>query len=64
MAAVRIDTRLIVWLISHQPALLFSQNKPTTNNQPTVFFSQNKTTPAISHQPNEQTVCLRKLIPP
>jgi hypothetical protein len=36
------------WLISHQPAVLFSQ--------PTVFFSQNKSAPAISHQPNEQTV--------
>jgi hypothetical protein len=30
---------LFVWLISHQPA---------------VFFSQNKPAPAISHQPNEQ----------
>jgi hypothetical protein len=30
---------LFVWLISHQPTVLFSQKKPT---------------PAISHQPNEQ----------
>jgi hypothetical protein len=45
---------LFAWLISHQPAVLFSQNKPTTSNQPTVFFSQNKPAPAISHQPNEQ----------
>jgi hypothetical protein len=30
---------MFVWLISHQPA---------------VFFSQNKPAPAISHQPNEQ----------
>jgi hypothetical protein len=44
---------LFAWLISHQPAVLFSQNKPTTSNQPTVFFSQNKPAPAISHQPNE-----------
>jgi hypothetical protein len=44
---------LFVWLISHQPALLFSQNKPTINNQPTVLLSQNKSAPAISHQPNE-----------
>jgi hypothetical protein len=41
------------WLISHRPAVLFSQNKSVTNNQPTVFFSQNKPAPAISHQPNE-----------
>jgi hypothetical protein len=60
-----------VWLISHQPTVLFSQNKlatsnqPTvlfsqnklaTSNQPTVLFSQNKPASAISHQPNEQTV--------
>jgi hypothetical protein len=30
---------LFVWLINHQPA---------------VLFSQNKSAPAISHQPNEQ----------
>jgi hypothetical protein len=45
---------LFVWLISHQPAVLFSQNKPATSNQPAVLFSQNKSAPAISHQPNEQ----------
>jgi hypothetical protein len=45
---------LFAWLISHQPAVLFSQNKPTTSNQPAVLFSQNKPAPAISHQPNEQ----------
>jgi hypothetical protein len=27
---------LFVWLISHQPAALFSQNKPATSNQPAV----------------------------
>jgi hypothetical protein len=42
---------LFVRLISHQPAVLFSQNKPATNNQPAVLFSQNKSAPAISHQP-------------
>jgi hypothetical protein len=47
---------LFAWLISHQPAVLFSQNKPTTSNQPIVLFSHNKSTPAISHQPNEQAV--------
>jgi hypothetical protein len=43
---------LFAWLISHQPTVLFSQNKPATSNQPAVLFSQNK--PAISHQPTEQ----------
>jgi hypothetical protein len=47
---------LFVRLISQQPAILFSQNKPTTSNQPTVLFSQNKSASAISHQPNEQAV--------
>jgi hypothetical protein len=47
---------LFVRLISHQPAVLFSQNKPTTSNQPAVLFSHNKSALAISHQPNEQTV--------
>jgi hypothetical protein len=45
---------LFAWLISHQPALLFSRNKPATSNQPAVLFSQNKPAPAISHQPTEQ----------
>jgi hypothetical protein len=40
---------LFVWLISHQPAVFFSQNK-----QQAVLFSQNKSAPAISHQSNEQ----------
>jgi hypothetical protein len=45
---------LFAWLISHQPAVLFSQNKSATSNQPAVLFSQNKSAPAISHQPTEQ----------
>jgi hypothetical protein len=45
-------------LISHQPAVFFSQNKPATSNQPTVLFSQNKSAPTISHQPNEQAEIL------
>jgi hypothetical protein len=49
---------LFVWLISHQPAVLFSQNKPATSNQPAVLFSHNKSAPTISHQPNEQAACL------
>jgi hypothetical protein len=42
------------WLISHQPIILFSQNKPVTSNQLVVLFSQNKPTQVISHQPSEQ----------
>jgi hypothetical protein len=49
-----VDLSPFVRLISHQPAVLFSQNKPATSNQPAVLFSQNKSAPAISHQPNEQ----------
>jgi hypothetical protein len=45
---------LFVWLISHQPAVLFSHKQPATNNQPAILFSENKSAPAISHQPNEQ----------
>jgi hypothetical protein len=45
---------LFARLISHQPAVLFSQNKPATSNQPAVLSSQNKPAPAISHQPTEQ----------
>jgi hypothetical protein len=47
---------LFAWLISHQPAVLFSQNKPAISNQPAVLFSQNKPAPAISHQPTEQAI--------
>jgi hypothetical protein len=45
---------LFAWLISHQPALLFSQNKPAISNQPAVLFSQNKSALATGHQLNEQ----------
>jgi hypothetical protein len=47
---------MFAWLISHQPAVLFSQNKPVTGNQPTVLFSHNKPAPAISHLSNERAV--------
>jgi hypothetical protein len=47
---------LFVRLISHQQAVIFSQNKPATSNQSAVLFSQNKSAPVISHQPNEQAV--------
>jgi hypothetical protein len=39
---------LFVWLISHQPAVFFSQNKPATSNQSAVLFSQNKSAAATS----------------
>jgi hypothetical protein len=45
---------LFARLISHQPAVLFSQNEPASSNQPAVLFSQSKPAPAISHQPTEQ----------
>jgi hypothetical protein len=43
---------LFAWLISHQPTVLFSQNKPATSNQPepassTLLSEQTST----SHQP-------------
>jgi beta-lactamase class A len=47
---------LFAWLISHQPTVLFSHNKPASSNQPAVVFSQNKPAPTISHQPTEQVV--------
>jgi hypothetical protein len=43
---------LFVWLISHQPAVLFSHNKPAISNQTTVLFSQNKPAP-----PAQLTCC-------
>jgi hypothetical protein len=51
---------LFAWLISHQPAVLFSQNKSAISNQPAVLFSQNKPAPAIRHQPTEQADDLQK----
>jgi hypothetical protein len=55
---VRRTRTLFAWLISHQPTVLFSQNKPATSNQAAVLFSQNKPAPTISHQPNEQAADL------
>jgi hypothetical protein len=51
--AHQLPIALFAWLISHQPAVLFSHNKSATSNQPAVLFSQNKPAPAISHQPTE-----------
>jgi hypothetical protein len=53
---------LFAWLISHQPTVLFSQNKPATSNQPAVLFPQNKPAPAISHQPTEQAVGIHRVL--
>jgi hypothetical protein len=58
---VHIMFALFVWLISHQPAVLFSQNKPATSNQPALLLSHNKSEPAISHQPNEQAVVANQI---
>jgi hypothetical protein len=37
-AGWQFTSTLFVWLISHQPAVLFSQNKPATSNEPTILF--------------------------
>jgi hypothetical protein len=50
MRSCHLCIALFAWLISHQPIVLFSQNKPATNNQPAILFSQNKSASAISHQ--------------
>jgi hypothetical protein len=46
-----VHSTLFAWLISHQPAVLFSHSESATSNQPAVLFSQNEPAPAISHQP-------------
>jgi hypothetical protein len=40
---------LFVWLISHQPTVLLSQNKPATSNQPALRFLSEQI--STSHQP-------------
>jgi hypothetical protein len=37
-----------VWLIIHQPTVLFSQNKAATSHQPAVIFSENKPAPTTT----------------
>jgi hypothetical protein len=39
---------MFVWLISHQPAVFFSQNKPTTDHQPTILNQHHQ--PATSQK--------------
>jgi hypothetical protein len=40
---------LFAWLISHQPAVLFSRNKPASSNQAKVLFLSEQT--STSRQP-------------
>jgi hypothetical protein len=48
----QVANALFVCLISHQPTILFSQNKPAITNQPAILFSQNKSEQtSTSHQP-------------
>jgi hypothetical protein len=44
---------LFAWLISHQPTILLSQNKPANNNQPTLRTNQHR--PSASRQTNRLT---------
>jgi hypothetical protein len=45
---IALHIALFVWLISHQPAVFFSQNKSVISNQTTILFSQNKSAPAMN----------------
>jgi hypothetical protein len=56
------NNALFAWLISHQPAVLFSQTKPATNNQPAVLFSQNKSAPTTSQASRSAVSFKYKLI--
>jgi hypothetical protein len=48
---------LFAWLISHQPAVLFSHNKPATSNQPAVLsLRRNQHQPSAASQLNR--LCL------
>jgi hypothetical protein len=49
---------LFAWLIGHQPAVLFPQNKLAISNQLAVLFFQNKSASVINHHPNEQAAHL------
>jgi hypothetical protein len=49
MICIGILDQHLAWLISHQTAVLFSQNKPATS----TFLSEQTST---SRQPNEQPV--------
>jgi hypothetical protein len=45
--SLRNASTMFVWLISHQPTILFSHNKPATINQSVIFF-HNKSAPATT----------------
>jgi hypothetical protein len=45
---------LFAWLISHQPAVLFSHNKPATSNQYSSLRT-NQHQPSATSQPNRLT---------
>jgi hypothetical protein len=45
---------LFVWLFSHQPALLFSQNKPAISQQYFPLTTNQHQPSATCHRPNEQ----------
>jgi hypothetical protein len=57
---LRLDAQaltLFVWLISNQPTVLFSQNKPATNNQPAYFsLGTNQHQLSVTSQTNRLTV--------
>jgi hypothetical protein len=60
---IKLFLTLFAWLISHQPTVLFSQNKPATSNQPepasSILLSEQTST---SHQPPaNRTGCLIRL---
>jgi hypothetical protein len=53
--------RLFAWLINHQPAVLFSHNKPPTETT-AVLFSQKRPAPAIGHRSTEPADQVRSTI--
>jgi hypothetical protein len=60
--ACSVKVGMFAFLIGHQPAVLFTQNKLATSNLSAVFFSQNKSAPAISHLTNEQAVVRNRML--
>jgi flagellar basal body-associated protein FliL len=58
---IALHVAMFVWLISHQPAVFFSQNKPTSSNQAAVIFSQNKSAPATSQTNGMRYDALREI---
>jgi hypothetical protein len=50
-----LTTACSLGLSGNQPAIFFSQNKPTTSNEPVLLFSQNKSAPATSQMNQYQS---------